>query len=779
MPISPTNPRIYQNGRVAYMTAQRIANSQAWQDFQADKPIWTGTDTKRIRQYVWDWASDPTAPKLAALLAAIDAKLAKPVSDNMENRGLVIGDWIEDMAFAYDWAKADLGATRQAKMEDYMILLILLVYNSSDPWVHNVYPNEPWANDNPENNYFPAMFKGVVFAWLAMYGAIPATVNYPYGDPTARHTWRLKDLNGQWTQDLGSFIDQWMTDRVIPVLDEHFAGGAWHEGVSYGPGPYRHYFDMFRAVKDAGGTDYAAGKTWWADRIMYCIYSALPGNQTFERGELGAQGHMGSMRISVLQAVDELRVNDPTNPVLQYGQYWLNSGYSNTRYEPKASWNYGHDFFWGNFTVPGLDYKPIIPKFWYAEGSGQYISRKDFGANDVAVGASCFWITQDHADHDQTDVQIWRSGHGGPLAVDGWLLCDMKHGGGGKYWESFRHNCHTIGAGARPYTRGFGTGKPVPSMGYQQRFGDQGPPSVASVQRHWGNSRFSYVRMEANNAYRPIENQGSVNCWWDQDSICDVCTRSEIHLRQLDIVILFDKVRQVLQWADPVQPGKDLAHFHYPKVEPLDLGTGVRRVTNYNNRMFRQFLLPGSITLSPPSTFTPDEIAPEAASSLHAYRETVDVPRTYHGNPDRQVSKLLTLLHVGDSTALTAIVGANVFENQTSLEGCTLKIAGAWWHTMFSAMQDLSTGPTLQYVTEHGYPADRHVIMDLVPNANYTIKREFVSGSLYLITLNQGGTVTAVANSGGLIEFTTSQLMGTPQDQPGGGGKKIPTDPNA
>jgi hypothetical protein len=98
---------------------------------------------------------------------------------------------------------------------------------------------------------------------------------------------------------------------------------------------------------------------------------------------------------------------------------------------------------------------------------------------------------------------------------------------------------------------------------------------------------------------------------------------------------------------------------------------------------------------------------------------------------------------------------------------------------MFSAMQDLSTGPTLQYVTEHGYPADRHVIMDLVPNANYTIKREFVSGSLYLITLNQGGTVTAVANSGGLIEFTTSQLMGTPQDQPGGGGKKIPTDPNA
>jgi hypothetical protein len=771
MSFQETRPRIWfgpNNNRLTYLQGQMTGNSYYWQRMQATKANW------RPWVYALDYIVNPTTGTSGAALTQINNMLAVTPGNILIYEGLQTGDQCRDMALLYDWCWPLISGNSalQLQMKDYILFSVYCCFNFNSRFAQQIFSSyttdtyfpKGWGVDSPGNNYFTAMMKAPMYMWLTWWPDVPTDLNYPFGSGVSRVTF---DVPYKQTPNpiMYTDIQAWFLDRInniaLPAWDSLILGGGWHEGGWYGASPMRNIYEMFATINDVADINYFDSRPFIGDRIMYILFYSLQGGACFEFGEKGPLRSDAAERMSVLYAVNQMR----NTLVGSYGQYWLNSNYSLSEASNPA-WSYGHDFLLYDDRITANTYANIT-KHWFARGAGQLYSRKNFGPDDICVMMSSQRQVQDHADHDQNQIQIYRYGHSGATIRDGFLLTDAHAGSENKQWATSRHCSYTLGGGApyNPLPSADPAGSP-PAIGYEIRFAGYGANSTGEITKNFGNDFYSYAQGDCFDGYRAMADQGSSDTAYSYPKINDIFLREMFHLKKIDIVVVYDRVRLIDHYAQSGQPGKAICWWHYPRQQPVGQGgVGVIQVTNGNNRMFRKYIIP-DWGASPPSSFSAD-----TNSGILSWNEQLDLPLTLTQNPNRGYGRLLTVFEIGAASGMAAMVSATpIWSTFSNVEGVTIRKPGSWYHIVFSSNQDGLPNASTIYAVQLSGTTDRHIIANLIPGAPYAVSETFISGSTYKYTITTGttGIINITSTLAGTIEFIRGSVIGGG----GGGGSK-------
>jgi hypothetical protein len=218
---------------------------------------------------------------------------------------------------------------------------------------------------------------------------------------------------------------------MYPAWDERWVGGAWNEGVAYGVGVGHFQLEVQSMAKAFGWPDYAE-RQFYRDIGPYWFYAIQPRNQiTVSIGESAGSSTYLPVHNFIRHAMlgHAYVYNDP------YTQWWLNNIYVGMTPSPTRSLR-PIDLLMGKRDIPEIDYRTVFPTHYLSEGVGQVNSRSSWTDTAVSVSTNCGWFSQNHADADLNQIQIYKNVTGAGPIIDGYVLGDAQIFGSSRLRDS-------------------------------------------------------------------------------------------------------------------------------------------------------------------------------------------------------------------------------------------------------------------------------------------------------------------------------------------------------
>jgi len=762
--IPDVHPRLwfYNNNRLARITASRIANDQYWQTFIATKtnndPPW------HCWPYGMQYLANPNPTTLAEAIVKVDQLLNQSMGANFEDDGVFTGEYAKEAAMLYDWLYDVLDEPRKRKLEDFMIG-IMYMQLTGDSISRAIYPSDDmswgWGVGSPMNNYHATQIKGLAYIAVALFHHQPTTWGFPWGttNPANRYPVSIpfKINTAPYFTDLYECLLYKLDNLSMLTWDNPNAkpgntcyGGGWNEGAHYGQRPWRDIPEIASILKLSGAKDYLSSPIF-RDRIYYILYDSLPhvmprpGGTSVVAMELGDNtggpvdggSSIGSShRISMMMCVEAFQGSIEA----QYGQFWLQNTVLNSNSGVITST--GSDMLHYDPTFQARDYRvDLVNGHHYSHANGCVAMRNHFGSDGTAVyiaGQDCH---EEHADHDQMALHIFKGASGIGFEWDGNLLGDYRDGGGGNFWESDCHATYRLCLNHPAVGGGLAGG--------QQRFADYNTyPNMTtvtgSVQRENGTPLYGYCRVESNDGYRGIPTNVSsyeTSTFYNQPKVNDIAHRCLFYLKMSNLVITYDRIRLVGTYVD----GPITAIWPCPRQQPTLQGSDVM-VTQGNNRLFRRYVGP---VLQAARRFVQS-----SGTRMNYWREEQDL------NLSNGYGKLLTV-----HQATIAAVGSmtTTFQNGTdpldTLEGVTFNQTTVAQHVLFSKAQDGSLTGTIRYSVQKYTQEDTHYVTDLVPFQQYFVTENNLTGPYFSYVLQTAST-GFFADKAGVLTFRPMDLGG-------------------
>lgn len=681
--------------------------------------------------------------------------------DGYENDGLVSGRYMRQAALYYDWLYHDMSTAQRTKLQDYMMgLLYAILSNPSGIWT----PQNDWARNEPQNNYFFNWHQATMWCGIALYHDVwpnntTPTFAWPPGSGQNIRQFIMPARYGQ--QNGPTYTSGW--DYAIArhenlalinwrkITSGGVVGGGWHEGSWYRP--MWSFFDESKIYQDVAGYFPDVSPIDFADFVYFNLHQVMPGGIRLpENGDSGSadvrKEAKGADRVLMLLAADTFR----GTAVGGYAQWWLQNVVTSTEMGGGDNQWDGYDFLYYDPTIAAIDYRDgAIAKYWHAKSMGLIMSRTGWGATDHCAIFHATDRLQVHMHGDNGGIQIY-SGRGGGSGADSCFLVGPRcaHGSSGENqgndWRSINHSTWKLAG--------------VDQRASKTSFPELDPNDhtvTGNLDRVSLNSLYVYAEANMSDAYR--YSSAAHGYAWDgylrEDSV-ESSLREWLHLPALGVVLTYDRNLLRLNAPDgtPITQAAE-CHIHYTKPQPSVVGD-IATLNVGTARLFRKFLYPTGQT----SQFFDENGEDTNFGGAPLSFTCVDEKITMAVN--NRYCRLLTALETTDNTN-PAMMAIDRIVASPSVEGATFDKGGVRYHVVFSSAQTGGENPTdpFTYDVLKQNNNDVHIVCNLRLGGTqrYFVSEALVSGSTYRYTVARAGNGILV-DGGGTISFTPASLSG-------------------
>ncbi|MEK7546554.1 MAG: hypothetical protein AAB554_05840 [Patescibacteria group bacterium] len=316
---------------------------------------------------------------ITSAIRDVDAMVAEAEADiaagrNPELAGdsyLEVGDYIEEIAFAYDRGYDRLTASQRTRWAALAERAVANVWdNEHAVWGTRSAPWSGWSVDDPGNNYF--------------YSFIKAT-----------QLWALASKSTTW-------ID-FLQDNKWPQLADYYAqipGGGSREGTGYGTA-HKNLFEDYRMWKASTGEDLSRLSSHAKDTIDFWVHATVPTRDRF--APIGDQSRVSHPDLYDYQEnlVREAVVLNPGTEQARRGLWWIanNSVASLSGFNRRPSLMTTSD----TATAPtSLEY--------FSQGTGNLFARSSWATDASWMSFHAGPYDQSHAHQDQGSFTFFKNG---------------------------------------------------------------------------------------------------------------------------------------------------------------------------------------------------------------------------------------------------------------------------------------------------------------------------------------------------------------------------------
>lgn len=749
-----THPRLWLHNteRLAYWQAQAAGNTADWQNFLDGREY-----GDRPWHYLFRYIATGSTTYRDQCIAALQAERAsRPIySGNLQtNQWQEARGYMRSWALIYDWLYNDPALTPDLKeyLEDSLLAVVYVLYHDNhDSVARTIYPGGSSTNaydegvNNPDQNFSSTYHFCVMYAAAALwpnkttFRTIPGDNTSPIAQFQIQFNFKTPGQGPkEWYSDLLEFVRDRLDYKLYPAWQQNFVGGGWSEGSAYGigvglfQGEVQALFQAFNWPDTVNPLN-----SFYRDVFKYHVYQSQPRNRvTIGYGESAGSspvpGVANFMRHSILNVA--YIYHDA------YAQWWLDNvlaamGSSETNEERSF------DVFLGRRGQVATDYRNELPTHYHARGTGFFNSRSSWADTATSVTLRCGILIQNHACEDINHLMLFKDVTGASSARNGYILCDPAHffGSGQKVDHVQYHNTYmlmesTLGA----------------LYGWRQRFTDYAPAITPDANRNYGNATFAYVKGDAKDVFWQIKNPPGVHGGSITAQINDVFQREVFHLKAGSYVVVYDRMRVLSAFARPDTNAR--MAFHWSNSQPVDVGSGVRRHDSAAGaRTYQKMFNAGATVWT--------DVGTAIGTQVPVWQQRVDhlMPTGYTWE--------CTVFEVCDNPAKGAMTQLDFIDHAApapingTMDGVTIRET-VRKHILFSAEQDGTTPATIQYAVLKFDNTDEHYVCNMKPNQEYLVTETDLGGGYFRYTLAETFNTGFLANSGGVLVFSPSQIGG-------------------
>lgn len=293
---------------------------------------------------------------------------------------LKVGDYLEQIALAYDYGYALLSTTQRQNWETYASQAIQNVWNpNSAKWGTRSATWSGWATNDPGDNYYYSFTKATMLWAIA----------------TQSQTWLT-----------------FMKTNIGTQLDTYFSslkGGGSREGTGYGTS-LGSLFENYRYWRSSTGADLTTSTSHPRETIDYWLHATVPTLQYFASIGDQARSSMTSMFDYQRHLMIEAVHLNPASAEGARGAWWLNhvpvlDGSNKPVYGQMV---YGYDFRYDLLVDPAVAEQAPTALAYYSQGTGVMFARSGWTSSDSWMHTIAGIYDQSHAHQDQGSFSLFK-----------------------------------------------------------------------------------------------------------------------------------------------------------------------------------------------------------------------------------------------------------------------------------------------------------------------------------------------------------------------------------
>jgi hypothetical protein len=301
---------------------------------------------------------------------------------------LEIGHDIGNLAFVYDWCRAQMTDAQRVRWKNYGNQAIWNVWNYQNAtWGNTVYPGTGWGTDDPENNYYYSFLRGTMLLGLATYG-----------ENDQAQTW------------INKFRDEKIGKQLMPAFNADLQGGGSREGTGYGSSLNSLFTLYYLWEKSTGDriADLTPHTLASLDKSMHDIVPTLDRIAPTGDHSRDSTASLYDYHRIYLEVLSLLYPNDTA------------AGISKTLLsqssvpQMSAGFNYWADYIFDQTSI-GTQPLSRLPTAHWGSGTGQFSARSTWTTTAAYLNFICGPYTQSHAHQDQGSFVFFK---GNWLAID-------------------------------------------------------------------------------------------------------------------------------------------------------------------------------------------------------------------------------------------------------------------------------------------------------------------------------------------------------------------------
>ena len=318
---------------------------------------------------------------------------------------LYVGEHIGGLATVYDWTYDRLTPQQRARWIAYANQAVANVWNHEGAtWGGRPFPWTGWSVNNPANNYYYSFLRATMTLGLATYGENPSA--------------------GAW---LAKFRVEKLDGQLFPAFNSQLQGGGSREGTGYGTAMFS-LWRLYDWWERSTGERIAAKTPHTLASISHQLHSLLPtldrlaptGDHSRDRTAALFDYHRDYL-LGLITLFPEERVSAVAKAALE----------ASTVPRMRHNYDYVVDFMYAPPRLPDASLTELSSAYW-GPGTGQLMTRSDWGTGAGFVNFICGPYTESHAHRDQGSFVFFRGD---------WLAWDSNiRSGNGLAQAEEKHN---------------------------------------------------------------------------------------------------------------------------------------------------------------------------------------------------------------------------------------------------------------------------------------------------------------------------------------------------